>query len=110
MRYNGKERSLLSDFLYFLDCQLATVSGLAMKKSSTKCDRSRQARIAGKMIASLYLHGVRSDRLPKNHRAVEMFKTVENDLRGDLDEKAFCVVMDWADRWREEMHPGRAKT
>lgn len=57
MRYDDI-RSLNDAFTYFLDCQLATVEELAIKKSKSKHDYKRHIEIAQKMINNAKEYGV----------------------------------------------------
>ena len=69
-------RSLEDAFLYLADCQLATVSGMAMKKSRPAGEYRRQ-----KSIAQKYVNWMRAFNVdPKGTRAEEVIFSFDSDV------------------------------
>ena len=69
-------RSLEDAFVYLADCQLATVSGMAMKKSRPSGEYKRQ-----KSIAQKYVNWMRSFGIdPTGTRAEEVIVNYDGDV------------------------------
>jgi hypothetical protein len=69
-------RSLEDAFLYLADCQLATVSGMALKKSRPAGEYKRQKSIAQKYVNWMRAFGVD----PQGTRAEEVIFDFDGDV------------------------------
>ena len=64
-------------FLYFLDCQLATVEGLEQKKRPPKGELARHRRMAEKMIEKAREHGLNPESLDRVQQFLAKTETSE---------------------------------
>ena len=73
---NDHVRSLEGAFRYLADCQLATVSGMAMKKSRPTGEYRRQKLIAQKFVDWMRVFNVN----PTGTRAEEVISSFNGDV------------------------------
>lgn len=80
--------TLADAFVYYADCQLATVETMAMKKSKGKGDYERAIRIAQGMVDNVKAFGI-SPRL--NGRGIRVGEVFAEKYKG--------LVSEWAKKW-----------
>ena len=96
--------------VYWADCQLATVSDVYMRKSTSQRERERQARIAGKMLWDIYRYQDRlsapgtyaRQQVDKNTRVWRLIQQAKDLEKTLILEDFETLALQWGQKIRDQ--------